>query len=425
MMRAAGSKAEIIAVGTELLTPHFRDTNSLFLIERLEDLGIRVAFRTIVGDDREDILGCIRTALRRSRLVFVAGGLGPTEDDRTREVAAEALGRGLVFDAAIRKGIRDRFRGRGPGRMPASNRKQCYVIKGAEVLANPNGTAPGLWIETGSRRLVLLPGPPRELEPMFDAAVVPRLAEFGPGFTVRHVLKVTGLPESRMEDRLKSIYPRIPAGVGVTTLACPGDLQVRLTVLGMADRGRAERMADRSSALVRRKLGDFVYSSAGETLEEVVGGLLRSRGRTVACAESCTGGLLSHRLTDVPGSSAYFLEGIVAYSDRAKSRRLGVPPALIRANGAVSASVVEAMAGGVRARAGADYGLAITGIAGPGGGSAEKPVGLVFTALAWNGGALVERNLFRGTRETVKSQSAQKALDMLRRKLLFEIREGP
>jgi nicotinamide-nucleotide amidase len=425
MMIATGPKAEIIAVGTELLTPHFRDTNSLFLIEKLEDRGIRVAFRTIVGDDREDLIGCLRTALRRSQLIVVTGGLGPTEDDRTREVAAEALGRGLVFDAAVRKAIRDRFRGRGLGRMPASNRKQCFVIEGAKVLANPNGTAPGLWIETGSRRLVLLPGPPRELEPMFDAAVVPRLAGFGSGFTVRRVLKVTGLPESRMEDRLKSIYPKIPAGVGVTTLACPGDLQVRLTVSGMADRGLAERMADRSSALVCRKLGDFVYSSAGETLEEVVGGLLRSRGRTVACAESCTGGLLSYRLTDVPGSSVYFLEGIVAYSNRAKSRRLGVPSALIRANGAVSASVVEAMARAVRERAGSDYGLAVTGIAGPSGGSEEKPVGLVFTALAWNGGAFVERNLFRGTRETVKSQSAQKALDMLRRRLLFELRERP
>jgi nicotinamide-nucleotide amidase len=424
MMRAAGSRAEIIAVGTELLTPHFRDTNSLFLIERLEDLGIPVAFRTIVGDDREDILGALKTALGRARLVFVAGGLGPTEDDRTREVAAEALGRSLAFDAAIRKANRDRFRSRGQGRMPASNRKQCFVIKGAEVLANPNGTAPGLWIETRSRRLVLLPGPPRELEPMFDASVAPKLAGFGAGFTVRRVLKVTGLPESRMEDRLKSVYPKIPAGVGITTLASPGDLQVRLTVSGTANRARAERMADLSATLVRRKLGDLIYSPAGETLEEVVGGLLRSRGRTVACAESCTGGLLSHRLTNVPGSSAYFIEGVVAYSDRAKSRRLGVPLALIRANGAVSAAVAEAMAKGIRARAGTDYGLAVTGIAGPGGGSTEKPVGLVFAALAWDGGAFVERSLFRGTRETVKFQSAQKALDMLRRKLFFEIEES-
>jgi nicotinamide-nucleotide amidase len=334
------------------------------------------------------------------------------------------LGRDLVFDAAIQKAIRDRFRGRGPGRMPASNRKQCFVIRGAEVLANPNGTAPGLWIETGSRRLVLLPGPPRELEPMFDAAVASRLAGFGPGFTVRRVLKVTGLPESLMEDRLKSVYLRIPAGVGITTLACPGDLQVRLTVSDTADRARAERKADRSATLVRRKLGDFVYSSAGETLEEVVGVLLRSQGRTVACAESCSGGLLSHRLTNVPGSSAYFLEGVVAYGNRVKSRSLGILSAMIRANGAVSSPVAEAMAGGIRARAGSDYGLAVTGIAGPGGGAAEKPVGLVFTALAWDGGTLVERNLFRGTRETVKSQSAQKALDMLRRRLLFEFREG-
>lgn len=423
-MNKTGWRAEIVAVGTELLTPHFRDTNSLFLMGRLEDLGIPVAFRTVVGDERDDLLGCLETALRRSRLVVVMGGLGPTEDDRTREVAAEALGRRLVFDAAVRKTIRDRFRSRGPGRMPASNRKQCFVIEGAEVLANPNGTAPGLWIEIGPRSLVLLPGPPRELEPMFDASVAPRLAGIGAGFTVRRVLRITGLPESRMEDRLKSLYPKIPAGVGVTTLASPGDLQVRLTVSGVADRARAERMADSSATLVRRRLGDCVYSSAGEALEEVVGGLLGSLRRTVSCAESCTGGLISHRLTDVPGSSAYFLEGIIAYGNRAKSRRLGVLSALIAANGAVSAPVAEAMARGIRSRARTDYGLAVTGIAGPGGGSVEKPVGLVFTALAWNGGVCVERSLFRGTRETVKFQSAQMALDMLRKRLLFDLKEG-
>ncbi len=425
MMRAAGSEAEIIAVGTELLTPHFRDTNSLFLIERLEDLGIRVAFRTIVGDDRKDLIGCLRSALRRSRLIVVTGGLGPTEDDRTREVTAEALGRRLVFDAAIRESIRKRFRARFRGRMPASNRKQCFVIEGAEVLANANGTAPGFWIEKGSRILVLLPGPPHELEPMFNADVAPRLAEFGPGFTVRRVLKVTGLPESRMEDRLKSAYPKIPADVGITILAYPGDLQVRLTVSGTADRARAERMADRCATLVRRKLGGFVYSSAGENLEEVVGELLRSRGRTVACAESCTGGLLSQRLTSVPGSSAYFLEGVVAYGNRSKVRRLGVPQASIDANGAVSAPVAEAMAQGVRSRAGADFGLAVTGIAGPSGGAEDKPVGLVYTAVAWKGGSSVERTLFGGTRVIVRSQTAQKALDMLRRRLLLERKEGP
>ncbi len=419
-MRTSGSKAEIIAVGTELLSPFFRDTDSLFLTEKLEDLGIGVAFRTIVGDDRQDLRGCLRTALTRSRIVIVTGGLGPTEDDRTREAAAEVLGRRLVFDAAVRESIRARFRARYRGRMPASNRKQCYVIDGAVVIANANGTAPGLWIEAGSRILVLLPGPPNELEPMFVTGIVPRLVARGSGFTLRRVLRITGLPESLLEDKLKSVYPRLPAGVEITLLAYPGDLQVRLTLRGKAGRAQAERSIDRGEKLVLRKLGEFVYSRDGMGLEAVAGGLLASTGRTIACAESCTGGLLSQRLTSVPGSSAYFLEGVVTYGNRAKVRRLGVGQSLIDANGAVSVPVAEAMARGIRARAGADFGLAVTGVAGPGGGAEAKPVGLVYTALAWAGGVSVERNLFGGTREIVRSQSAQKALDMLRRRLLLE-----
>lgn len=422
-MKTSGSQAEIIAVGTELLSPFFRDTDSLFLTERLEDLGIGVAFRTIVGDDREDLRICLRTALKRSRIVLVTGGLGPTEDDRTREVAAEALGRGLVFDAGIQEAIRRRFRARFRGRMPASNRRQCFVIDGAEILANANGTAPGLWIEKGSRILVLLPGPPHELEPMFEGGVVPRLAALGSGFTERRVLRITGLPESSLEDRLKSVYPKLPAGVDVTVLAYPGDLQVRLTVRGEGARGPAERAIDRAEKLILRKLGDFVYSRDGKGLEAVVGGLLSSMGRTVACAESCTGGLISQRLTSIPGSSTYFFEGVVAYSNRSKVRRLGVRQGSIDANGAVSAPVAEAMAQGIRARAEADFGLAVTGIAGPGGGAEDKPVGLVYTAVAWKGGGIVERNRFGGTRAIVRSQTAQKALDMLRRRLLLELEE--
>jgi nicotinamide-nucleotide amidase len=423
-MKASGSGAEIVAVGTELLSPYFRDTDSLFLTERLEDLGIGVAFRTLVGDAREDLLSCLRTALKRSRLVVVTGGLGPTDDDRTREAAAEALGRALVFDPSIRRSIRARFRARSRGRMPASNRKQCFVIAGAEVLANPNGTAPGLWIEAGSRRIVLLPGPPRELEPMFEAEVVPRLAGRGAGFTLRRVLRITGLSESLLEDKMKGVYAKLPAGVDITILAYPGDLQVRLTLRGRSERAAAERIINRAEGLVLRRLGDFVYSRDGKELEAVLGELLASTGRTVACAESCTGGLISQRLTSIPGSSAYFLEGFVTYSDRSKVLRLGVSQRKIDANGAVSAPVAEAMAKGVRARAGVDYGLAVTGIAGPSGGSEAKPVGQVYTALAWKGGVAVERSLFGGAREVVRSLSAQKALDLLRRRILLELKEA-
>ncbi len=422
-MRASRSGAEIIAVGTELLSPFFRDTDSLFLTERLEDLGIGVAFRTIVGDDRGDLRDCLKTAVKRSRLVIVTGGLGPTEDDRTREAAAEVLGRELVFDAGVQESIRRRFRARHWGRMPASNRKQCFVIDGAEILANANGTAPGLWIKKGSRILVLLPGPPHELEPMFEGGVAPRLAALGSGFTMRRVLRLTDLGESLLEDRLKSAYPKLPVGVDITILAYPGDLQVRLTVRGEGARDPVERSIDCAEKLILRRLGEFVYSRDEKGLEAVVGGLLASTGRTVACAESCTGGLISQRLTSVPGSSAYFLEGIVAYSNRAKVRRLGVPQGAIDENGAVSAPVAEAMARGVRTRAGADFGLAVTGIAGPGGGAEAKPVGLVYTAVAWKGGVSSGRNMFGGTREIVRVQAAQKALDMLRRRLLSGLRE--
>ena len=423
-MRALDSRAEIIAVGTELLSPFFRDTDSLFLTRRLEDLGIGVAFRTVVGDEENDLRACLRTALRRSRLILVTGGLGPTEDDRTREVAAGVLGRRLVFDASIRKAIAERFRARYRGRMPASNRKQCFVIEGAEILRNRNGTAPGLWIEAGRRRLVLLPGPPAELEPMFDAGVAPRLAASGAGFTLRRVLRITSLSESMLEDRLKSVYPKLPADVGITTLAYPGDLQVLLAVRGGSERGPAERAIGRAEKLVHHRLGKVVYSRDGKALEAVVGGLLASSGRTVACAESCTGGLISQRLTRIPGSSAYFCEGFVTYSNRSKILRLGVARKLIEKNGAVSAAVAEAMAKGVRERAGTDYGLAVTGIAGPAGGTETKPVGLVFIALAWDGGVAVERNTYGGTREIVRSLASQKALDMLRRRRLLELGEG-
>jgi len=417
MKRTADLKTEILAVGTELLTPYFQDTNSLFLIERLNDLGIGVSFKTIVTDNREDLVGCFRTAVKRSRLIIAMGGLGPTEDDRTREAAAEVLGRKLVFNKTVSRSVHERFRRRGVP-MSSSNRKQCYVIEGAEVLMNPNGTAPGLWIASGSKRLVLLPGPPHELKPMFEKEVWPRLRAVRSGFTLRRVLKITGIGESMMENRIRAVYANLPPEVNITTLASPGELQIRLAVSGAGDPASSEAVLGTVEKLLLKKLGDNVYSRTGETMEETVGSLLRSRGRTLACAESCTGGLLSHRLTNVPGSSRYFLEGIVSYSNESKNRLLGVSMALIKKHGAVSGPVAEAMALGAMRRSGSDYGLSISGIAGPDGGTATKPVGLVFTGLAWRNGAAVEKNLFFGRRDLVKFQSSQKALDMLRRRLL-------
>ncbi len=409
-------KVEIIAVGSELLTPDFQDTNSLRLTAGLNAIGLAVSFKTTVGDDAGDLALALRTALRRSRLVLCMGGLGPTEDDRTRETLARVLGRRLVFDRAIRDRIRERFRRRG-WPMAATNLKQCYVIEGAEVLENPNGTAPGQWLEAGRRLVALLPGPPHEILPMFEKDVLPRLARRGKGVTVRRVLRLTGLGESSMESRLKRFYHAVPPEVSVTTLAAFGDLSIRLTYTGPGPRELADRRLEPLERALVRAVGPWIYSLGGESLEEVVGALLRERGLTLACAESCTGGLLGHRLTEVPGSSAYFFESAVTYGNRAKTKRLGVPPALLERHGAVSAPVARAMAEGVRRTSGADLGLAVTGIAGPGGGTPRKPVGLVYVALARERGTAVVRSLFSGGRSQVKFQSSQKALDLVRKSL--------
>jgi nicotinamide-nucleotide amidase len=250
-------KAEIIAVGTELLTPDFQDTNSLYLTAGLDTLGIAVAFKTIVGDDESDLARVLRTALGRADLVLCMGGLGPTEDDRTRETLAKVLRRRLVFRAAIRERIRERFRRRG-WPMTSSNLKQCYVIEGAEVLENPNGTAPGQWLEAGRRRIALLPGPPREIKPMFDELVLPRLAGLGRGLSVRRVIRLTGLGESAMENRLKPVYRAVPDGVTVTTLAAPGDLAIHLTCRGELSRAEADARLDGLEAAIVRVLGPWI-----------------------------------------------------------------------------------------------------------------------------------------------------------------------
>ena len=409
-------KVEIIAVGSELLTPDFQDTNSLRLTAGLNSIGLEVAFKTVVGDGERDLARVLRTALGRSRLVLCMGGLGPTEDDRTRETLAKVLRRKLVFHKEIRACIRERFKRRGLS-MSASNLKQCYVPEGAGILDNPNGTAPGLWLETGRHTIALLPGPPQEILPMFENQVMPRLARFGKGRTVRKAIRLTGLGESAMETRLKDVYAAVPAGVTITTLASPGDLSIRLTCSGKISRAAAEARLEGLERSIDKALGPWIYSRNGESLEEVVGALLRDRSMTIACAESCTGGLIGHRLTEVAGSSSYFLESAVVYSNRAKIRRLGVPAPLIKKHGAVSAPVARAMALGIRKTSGADIGVAVTGVAGPGGGTPRKPVGLVYVAIARSRGTKVLRSLFFGGRTQVKFQSSQKALDLVRKTL--------
>jgi len=416
------SKVEIIAIGSELLTPYYQDTNSLYLIQRLNELGFDVAFKTIVGDDVGDLRLRIKEALEQSDLILAVGGLGPTGDDRTREAFAAVLNRKLILSEDILRRIEERFKRRRIP-MPAPNRKQAYLIQGADALLNKSGTAPGQWLEAGRKTIVLLPGPPGELKSMFEESVWPRLAAKRQGYLARQVLKIAGLTESQVEMLVGDLYPKRP-DVRITILASPGQIEIHLTSFSSSGAAKAERKIQRLKKKLRIRLKNNVFSESGEDLEEVVGNLLQKNKQTLAAAESCSGGLLSHRLTNRPGSSDYFLEAVVTYSNAAKTDLLAVSPSLIRTHGAVSSLVARAMARGIRERAQTDYGLAITGIAGPTGGTLEKPVGLVFVALAWDGGTAVWKSLFLGKRKQIKFQSTQKALDMLRRHLLQRRQQG-
>lgn len=413
-------RASIIAVGSEMLTPLRADTNSLYITERLNELGIEVVAKAIVGDSPEELGLLLQHALTRADLVVLSGGLGPTDDDVTREVVAARLGRPLEEDPSITARIQARFAARG-WTMPELNRRQALVPRGATVLPNANGTAPGLWIETGDRVVVLLPGPPRELKPMIDAVVAgPLAARVGGERLARRIVRVTGRTESHVEELMQPLYRAWAAQsnpVAATILAALGQIELHLTVR-LADAGAAAVTLDAAVGAVVAALGRDVYSTDGRAIEEVVGALLAARGYRIALAESCTGGLATSRLTDVPGSSAYVERAVVAYSNEAKQEWLGVPADLLAGHGAVSEPVALAMASGVRERARVDVGVGITGIAGPGGGSAEKPVGMVCFAVAWPGGTRVRTVRFIGGREQVKGQSTHAALDLVRRVLL-------
>lgn len=409
-------RAEIMAVGSELLTPHFQDTNSLYLTQRLNELGMGISFKTIVGDDWDDLTLCIKEALSRANFLIAIGGLGPTRDDITREAFAQVLHRKLLFKEEILQKIEERFNCRG-FKMPAVNKKQAYVIEGAEVLENRNGTAPGLWLEERSKIIILLPGPPQELKPMFERSVWPLLQKLRTEYTARSVLKSTGLTESKIESLISKLYPKVPS-LKLTTLAYPGQIEIHISARSKKNQDEAEKNLNKLKKTILQKLQDYVFSTSGEELEDVVGKLLRINKKNLAVAESCTGGFLAHRLTNVPGSSDYFIQGVVAYSNKTKTNLLDVPPDLIKKHGAVSLEVAQVMAIGVRRKAHSNLGVAITGIAGPTGGTQEKPVGLVYVALAWEEGSEVSKNLFLGKREAIKFQSSQKALDMARRHLL-------
>ncbi|MBI1750230.1 MAG: competence/damage-inducible protein A [Acidobacteria bacterium] len=415
-------KAEIIAVGSEMLTPFRVDTNSLFLTDELNKLGIEVTRKVIIGDDRAGLREAFSQAMERAELVIAIGGLGPTEDDVTREAVAELLGRKLILDEEIVRNLQERFRRFGR-QMAESNKRQAMAPEGATILENQRGTAPGLWVEERGRIVILLPGPPHELKAMVEAQVRPRLEKVSGGLRLyERELRVTGLPESDVDQRIAPIYTGY-ADAQTTILAGPGEIQIHLRAWSL-DAAAAARMLDEMAERIRFALGEAVFSTTGEEMEAVVANALNQNHATIAVAESCTGGLVAQRLTSIPGSSSYFLGGVVCYSNELKSAWVDVPAELVAAKGAVSAEVAIALAEGIRRRAGAALGLAITGIAGPSGGSPEKPVGTVHMALA-NGAATKERSFhFPGDRERIRQYASQTALDLVRRYFLAKQREG-
>jgi nicotinamide-nucleotide amidase len=410
-------KAEIIAVGSELLTPDRLDTNSLFLTEELNKLGIEVVRKTVVGDNPKDLRDAFAGALDRVELVISCGGLGPTADDLTRETVADLLGRKLQRDDRIVRAIEARFRS-FRREMPEINLRQAMVPEGAEALDNPNGTAPGLWIEHGDRLLALLPGPPREMRGLFESAIAPRLARRATGVRLFHrELRVTGLGESHVEQRIAPIYKRYDQVI-TTVLAAPGEVQVHLR-LWSDNAAESQKTLDEIERGFDIALTDRIFSRNGQPLHEVVARELTLHNTTIAVAESCTGGLLAQRLTSIAGSSTYFLGGVVCYSNERKTAWADVPPELIAAKGAVSPEVAAALADGIRRRVGSMIGVGVTGIAGPGGGSEEKPVGTVHIALAHNGGIAERAVTLPGDRDAIRWQASQVALDMIRMHFLY------
>lgn len=408
--------AEIIAVGSEMLTSQRIDTNSLYIADQLNALGVEVRRKSILGDDRTLLAAAVQSALQDAGMVILTGGLGPTEDDVTREAVANALGRPLVFRQEICEGIEERFR-RRQRKMAEINKRQAYVIEGAEVLPNSNGTAPGQWIAHQSRVVILLPGPPGELKPMFARECVPRLVRILPAQVIRaRFYRVTGLTESDLDALIAPVYTRY-TNPSTTILASPGDIQIHLRArCGSAE--DAERLLAEVGGPIEELLGRHLFSRNGDPLEAVVGTLLRERGATLSIAESCTGGMAGQRITSIAGSSDYFVGGFVTYRDRMKTELLGVDPQLIAEHTAVSKEVARAMAEGARARTGSTFALSITGEAGPES-STGAPVGTIFAGFAGpDGPPEALRLAMPGDRTRIRGFATQAALDLLRRRLL-------
>lgn len=412
--------AEIIAVGSELLTPHRQDTNSLYLTEKLNALGVEVRFKCIVGDEAEGLTAAAKLAIRRSDIIIFSGGLGPTEDDLTRESVAEALGLKLQRDPSIIAKLEERFAKRGM-KMSPNNLKQADIITSAVALPNSLGTAPGQWLagkyDGRERILILLPGPPYELKGLFENECLPRLrARIPAQYIAIRTLKMAMMPESQVDARVAPIY-KTYTDIETTILAGAGEIQLHLRCR-KDSQAEADARVEELAEKIEDELGDAIFSRKGESIEQIVSYLLQMRSMTLAVAESCTGGLLAERITSLGGSSRYFLGGAVVYSNELKTQFANVPKAMIDRHGAVSREVAAAMAEGIRKRCLSSYGVGITGVAGPGGGTEQKPVGLVYVALAGEEGTqVVERN-FLGDRTRIRQFSTQQALEMIRRALL-------
>jgi len=413
-------KAEIIAVGSEMLTPHRQDTNSLYVTAQLNKIGVTVVFKTIVGDRRRDLVNAVRTALGRVDIAILMGGLGPTEDDLTREAVAEALSLALRRDATQVAALHARA-ATWRMSMPSNNLKQADLIEGATLLPNPNGSAPGQLLDVvfaGYRKLVfLVPGPPSECKPLFDAECLPRLREVVPPRAIAtRTLKAAMIPESQADKLLAPVYTAYP-DVHTTILAHAGDIQLTLEC-AKPTLAEAQARVDELAGKLEEPLEDWLYSSDGETLEQIVLYYLGLRQATLAVAESCTGGMVAERITSVPGSSRSFLGGVIVYSNDLKIGLAGVAAELIAQHGAVSDETARALAEGIRRRTGATIGLGITGIAGPSGGTPTKPVGLVYIAVTDGQRTDSLERTFRGDRQRIREWAAQQALDMVRKRLM-------
>jgi len=402
---------EIITVGSELISWIKEERNSRYITDRLDKAGFSVRFRTVVGDIPGPMIEAFRRALSRSRIIFITGGLGPTMDDITREVLGKLLGKNVQVHRQSLEKIKRKYQKRGLTWTPGAGR-QAMILQGAEVLENRVGHAPGMMITQRNKNLILLPGVPAEMKHIYDKWVHDRLIQrYHPVPPERKILKVTGLPEAQVNDM---IAPLIPPGSGIKILFTvgSGELLLRLEEDRPSPAGRGELKPVFSR--IRKVLGDRVFSMREESLEQTVARMLRKKELTIATAESCTGGLLAHRLTGMAGSSDYFLEGAVTYTNESKIARLGLKRALLAGEGAVSPKVAEAMAAGIASRAGSSQGVGITGIAGPGGGTKERPVGLVYVALADRDGASAHKFLFSGARSEIQFRTTQAALDLVR-----------